>query len=282
MVRIFIFSFLLLIGINSCTPGELDLTAPTLIFLSMIPSPEPGLVCGVMEDKVIVITGGETLQFEVLLEDDQALSQYKIDIHNNFDCHGHGDGASPGISIPNTGGNTADWSLLEINNISGKEVVVNKNLKVPDHVTAGLYHFQVQVIDEAGNDDPFSNFLSIRVFHPEDKIAPYIHAELPHATNEYKKGEKVRFKGRLTDNRPFNLGGNSVLYLTYTDLNTQNTFITSQVFILHDVADTLYEFDFEYTVPLTLVNGNYRFSLRAHDGVRNVAEVLHFQATVSN
>ncbi len=266
----------------SCTPGELDLSPPSLTFLSMTPSPESGIVCGIMEDKVIVITGGETLHFEVLFEDDQALSQYKIDIHNNFDCHGHGDGASPGISIPNTGGNTSDWSLLEINSISGKGVVVSKNLNVPVHVTAGLYHFQVQVIDEAGNDDPFSNFLSLRVFHPEDKITPQIHAEMPNAENQFKKGEKVRFKGRLTDNRPFNLGGNSVLYLTYTDLNTQNTFITSHVFILHDVAETMYEFDFEYTVPLTLVNGNYRFSLRAHDGVRNVADAVHFQATVGN
>ncbi len=274
--------FVLVTSIVACNKGEIDITAPTLTFISITPQPQRQMVCGVMEDGVITLNGGDILAFKVLFEDDQALSQYKIDIHNNFDCHGHGDGAFPGVSVPNTPNATADWALLEINNLNGSEMVIDKALTVPQNVTAGFYHFQVQVIDESGNDDPFADFIALRVFNPLDKIPPVLDVEIPSGNQSVVKGNTMRFKGKVTDNRSLSDGGNGVLYLTYTDTNTQNTFLTNMIFPFDSSVETEFLFDFNYTVPVTLTNGDYRFSIRVHDGVRNVGEAVHFLTSVSN
>ena len=69
----------------------------------------------------------------MIFRDNEALSQYKVDIHNNFDCHGHAR-------------STQDWTVLEVLDIEGTEQRVSRSLSVPDDVTAGNYHFHVQVI----------------------------------------------------------------------------------------------------------------------------------------
>jgi hypothetical protein len=93
----------------------------------------------------------------------------------------------------------------------------------------------------------------------------------------------VRFAGEVTDNYSLSEGGNGVLFLTYTDLNSGNTFIGSgAVSPFESNVEKSFAFDFEFTVPATLRTGDFRFSLRAHDGVRNVAEAAHFAVRVTN
>ena len=160
--------------ISGCTGSDVDVTPPTMNVVSFNPVPRADDICGTEDPTVFHLTGGNQLTFDVTFEDDAALSQYKVDIHNNFDCHGHGGGSAPSVVIPNVANQTTDWTVLEIQNISGTTSSIKRNLDVPSNVTAGNYHFQIQVVDESGNDNPGANFFALKINNPLDSIAPKI------------------------------------------------------------------------------------------------------------
>lgn len=241
------------------------------------------MICGQQEDTVFQLRGGDTLYFNIEFEDDVALSEYKVDIHHNFDCHGHGGGAAPGFSPPTQEGLTQDWSVLETYPLQGSKDQVERWLVVPESVTAGNYHYHIQVLDEAGNDSPFTTFYSLQLQNPTDTQAPSIHIDTPVSQSlSASKGEAIRFSGRVSDNAPLSQGGNGLLFVTYTDPRSGNTFTTSVVEPFAADVDEDYFFDTALNIPSTLVSGDYLFTVRAHDGVRNVAEPVDFQINVTN
>ncbi|MBK8623273.1 MAG: DUF4625 domain-containing protein [Saprospiraceae bacterium] len=193
--------------------GEADLIKPAITIQNFNISPKSEVICGFTDENVITVKGGEQITFDALFSDNEALSQYKIDIHNNFDCHGHGSGATPGISLPIANGDTEDWSLLIVKDLSGKKVEENISLKVPENVTAGVYHFIVQLIDESGNDASTSVIYSLKVNHPEDTINPVININFP-STSAFsvKKGDNISFSGTVTDNKNLGSGGNGMVF----------------------------------------------------------------------
>lgn len=258
------------ITLTSCD-NDIDLTPPTFNIVQWWPQPDTGVVCGAVEPIVFKVKGGDTVAFEALFRDDVALSQYKVDVHNNFDCHGHGAGAPAGTTPPDVASQTIDWTVLNIGDLSGTEQRITERLPVPTDATAGTYHFHVQVIDESGNDDPAANYFSIQVQHPLDSLAPQLNVSAPSTSSlTLPKGSSVRFQGYVTDERSLSDGGNGLLFLSYTDLNSGNTFTTDRVFTFDSSVGTRYDFDFEYTPAATLPTGPYRLSLYAFDGVRNV------------
>jgi len=248
-----------------------------------VPEPIEDEICTIDEPVVFRLIGGDELSFDVVFEDNDALSQYKVDIHNNFDCHGHGGGSVPSVIVPNVNNQTEDWSILEITDIDGQSSSVMRTFEVPENVTTGNYHFQIQVLDESGNDNPASNVFALKINNPLDDVAPSISVEAP-SSNSFSitKGDAINFVGTVTDDRSLSDGGNGILYLSYTDLSSGNTFATDAFFPFDENVDLSYDFDFEYIVPQTLVEGNYRFSLGANDGVRNIAPFAFFEVAVSN
>lgn len=274
---------LLLFTVLSCGDTEVDITPPMVESMTFNPEPEAAEICGSIEPEVFLLTGGEQLTFDALFTDNEALSQIKVDIHHNFDCHGHGGGAAPSLVVPNVNNQTEDWTVLTIDDITGTSWNAEQILNVPENVTAGNYHFHIQVIDEAGNDSPFSNFLSLKIKNPLDSTAPGIAVDLPAGKSfSAAKGESVQFAGQVTDDRSLSEGGNGVLYLAYTDLSSGNTFTTDQAFAFDENVETTFDFDFEFTIPQTLTTGSYRFSLGANDGVRNVAPFQFFEVEITN
>ena len=281
-----IYPYLIIITVFNligCGTEDVDVTPPTMVVNSYTPQPVEDEICGSLEPTVFNLTGGDQLSFNVEFNDNDALSQFKVDIHNNFDCHGHGGGSAPSIPPPAVNNLTTDWSVLEIENLFGISQSVERVFTVPENVTAGNYHYHIQVIDESGNDNPAANFFALKILNPLDGIEPVIEVEEPAVRNfSAKKGETIRFKGRVTDDRSLSDGGNGVLFLSYTDLSSGNTFSTDQAFVFDENVDDTFEFDFEYTIPQTLVDGRYNFSLGANDGVRNVAEFEFFEVEISN
>ncbi len=264
-----------------CNDESVDITPPSIDFESFTPTPSEDEICGGVEPVVFNLTGGDELTFDAIFTDDSALSQYKIDIHNNFDCHGHGGGSAPSVTIPSVDNQTMDWTVLEIEDISGTSSAVVRTLNVPENVTAGNYHYHIQVIDEAGNDSPFANFYSLKIKNPLDDVSPQISVQEPISKSfTIKKGVNIRFVGQVTDDRSLSDGGNGILYLAYTRQATGNTFSTNVAFPFDENVELSYDFDFEYEVPRTLVAGSYRFSLGANDGVRNVAPFAFFDVEV--
>ncbi len=265
-----------------CNGGDVDVTPPSMEVISYTPVPTEEEICGTQEPLVFQLAGDGELTFDVIFSDNDALSQYKVDIHNNFDCHGHGGGTAPSIAVPNIANQTVDWTVLDIQDISGTSAPIIKTLTVPPNVTAGNYHFHIQVIDESGNDSPFVNFHSLKIKNPLDDVPPQINVQAPASSFSIQKGEAVNFVGQVTDERSLSDGGNGVLYLAYTDLSSGNTFTTDKAFPFDENVDTNFNFDFEYTIPQTLVAGDYRFSLGANDGVRNVASFVLFDVEITN
>ena len=268
----------------SCNGSDdVDVSAPSMQIISFAPAPAPGAVCGGMEDSVFTVLGGETLTATLRFSDDRSLSQYKVDIHNNFDCHGHGGAAAPGVAVPNVSNQTEDWTVLDIQGLSGERTEEQLQLQVPTDVTSGIYHFQIQVIDEAGNDNPLANFYSIRAINPTDGEAPTLTLSSPsQASFTAAKGSTVTFSGAVTDNYSLSEGGNGIVFLSYTDLSSGNTFSTGAYAAFDAGVEKDYNFDFEYTIPQTLKAGNYRFRVDAHDGVRNTAEPVIFGVVVTD
>lgn len=262
---------------------EVDVAAPSMKILSFAPAPAPGAVCGSIEDSVFTVLGGEVLTADLRFSDDRSLSQYKVDIHNNFDCHGHGGAASPGVAVPDVNSQTEDWTVLNIEALSGEMVEEQLQLPVPQNITAGIYHFQIQVLDEAGNDNPLANFYSIKAVNPTDEIAPEVTVTAPAELSfSAAKGSALTFSGTVSDNYSLSEGGNGVVYLSYTDLSSGNTFGTDAYAVLGAAVEKDYNFNLEYTVPQTLKAGNYQFRIDAHDGVRNTADPVVFEVAITD
>ena len=266
----------------NCGSNTVDIVPPSMEEVMYSPQPLGDEICGAQEPVVFRLTNNQELTFDAVFRDDEALSQYKIDIHNNFDCHGHGGGSAPSIPNINVENQTIDWAVLDIQNLSGLSSAVARTLTVPDNVTAGNYHFHIQVIDESGNDSPFANFTSLKIKNLRDTIPPQIMVDLPlESTFSINKGEALRFAGQVVDNRSLSDGGNGILYLANTDLSSGNTLTTDKAFAFESNVDKVFDFDFEYIVPQTLIsNRTYRFSIGANDGVRNVGEFVFFDVLI--
>jgi hypothetical protein len=261
-VLVFACVFILLF---SC--GKEDTTPPSWEFTSFNPAPKPGTICGELENEVFFLTGGDTLSFTAIFTDDEELSQYKIDIHENFDCHGHG--------------KTSDWSVLQIIDLNGKEEVINKKIPVPQNVTAGKYHFIIQLVDAAGNQAQNTFLRDIVVFNPTDTVPPVVNVSVPltSATHTASRGGTVNFQGTVTDNLSLGMGGNGKLVIDYVNQNNQNVF-QGKTIAFPESQGTSYNFNENISIHNSVPLGNYTFRVYAYDGVNNLSEPVHLNFTI--
>ncbi|TVQ48849.1 MAG: DUF4625 domain-containing protein [Saprospirales bacterium] len=258
----------LFIGLfSSCTDDDIDTTPPEILFLEVSPKPQEKIICGEPDPETIVVTGGETVTLDVVITDDTELSQLKIDVHPNFDCHGHRT-----IS-------TTDWTVLELINLSGKTVEKLIQIEVPELVTAGYYHLQLRAVDKSGNTSPAADFWNLKVSNPLDTIPPVFDilspSEHPAAI---ERGEDLTYNILVSDDQPLNMGGNARVELTYRQINSNNTFTALEKKL--ETKDTVKEVEISFTIPNTLVRGSYLFTIRVWDGVNNQAEPERFEIEI--
>jgi hypothetical protein len=117
----------------SCN-SDSDKQSPVIELLSVSPQLESALICGEMEiNNVISLNSNDSLKLSLKLSDNKGLSQLKIDIHENFDCHGH-KAVSP-------------WQVLNLIDLSGTEQILNLSIPIPSTASAGVYHFQIRLFD---------------------------------------------------------------------------------------------------------------------------------------
>jgi hypothetical protein len=158
-------------------------------------------------------TGGNMMNVNIKVEDDRELSQVKIEIHDNFDGHGHGrlsDAVTP-------------FEFDTIISTNAREITINFDLAIPANVAAGQYHFIVEAIDKAGNQANFVEADLIMV-NPEDNEAPIIALVVPdfnaaEIDADFAVGQdtvQVRLIGTLTDSKnggnPGELKGYEILF----------------------------------------------------------------------
>ena len=83
--------------------------------------------------------GGE-IHMDLMFTDNKALSQAKIEIHDNFDGHSHGRVAAP-----------FEWEMI-IDLEGQKSYTDHMHIDVPADASSGNYHVTCLVTDKAGNE----------------------------------------------------------------------------------------------------------------------------------
>ncbi len=229
-----------------------DNIPPIMDIISISPSLETAPVCGTSEiNNVIKVSTGDSLKFTLKLSDAGGLSQLKIDIHENFDCHGHKTTINP-------------WQLLEIVDLDGSDLTINKSIKIPDNATAGSYHFQLRVLDMSGNETGGTQAYSIIVKNAADTVSPTLIISNPTTALSISKGNTLMINGRVSDNIALDGGRMELVYFT-----PSGNRVLAQTIIFESNTGNSYNFDIIYSIPLSLSTGDYDFQLRVYDYVGN-------------
>lgn len=266
-------TLLLLVGFYllqcySCTPGENDVESPVMEVLNS-PNVITDTICGSPANNVMVLNDGDSLSIKLSLKDNDVLSQLKLDIHDNFDCHGHAQ-------------KTDDWNLQKLFDLSGSETILNISEAIPQHVTAGAYHLIISLLDASGNEaEPL--YYSLKVLNKVDVLAPKISIVAPAESSiEVTKEQKIQFDWIMKDNAALNGSTNSKSVLKYKDQTSGNTFTIAELLV--EDANEVFEkeFDYEYTIPKTwIVGGKYTIRIWGYDAVNNLSRPAEIELTVN-
>ena len=97
---------------------------------------------------------GKDIHFEVEFSDDNMLKSYKVEIHNNFDGHGHGNTYSNMAFYLDEIKEMTPFAFQRSWDISDKKntTIHHHEIVIPDNATPGNYHFMVYCTDAAGNE----------------------------------------------------------------------------------------------------------------------------------
>lgn len=228
-----------------------DTQSPVIQMISSSPEAKEGVICEARESNVISVATGREIVLKLAFSDDRNLSQYKIDIHNNFDCHAHGRV-------------TSSWQILKVENITGTKVELDEVIEVPEDALAGDYHLQILCLDESGNEaEPI--IYSIQVENSIDNIPPELVLSEP-ATDDFSvsKGSEIKFQGMVKDNHSL---GTGKIEITYTDPEGAEFFPVQQIF--PDSQGKEATVDLTFKVPDFAASGKHEFVIRAYDRFNN-------------
>ena len=131
--KLFIATFLVSLLFIACSNEDGDTTAPVISLIS----PQEG--------EELVIGNEKGVHLDMTLSDNEMLRSYKIEIHDNFDGHGHSKSETTGtthFSFQKT------WDISNQKNIK----IHHHEIVIPQNATPGNYHLMVYCTDEAGNE----------------------------------------------------------------------------------------------------------------------------------
>lgn len=206
-------------------------------------------LCDALFDNVLKVATGDTLRFTFYFQAVNPLSQYKIDVHNNFDCHSHG--------------KSVDWSVLKIEDLSGTEATVEEVLIIPENASAGNYHLMIRLLDIYGYEAEVKEF-NVIIYNPEDEEAPQVTLTAPAEHSAYQHWDAVQFHGTITDNLSLE---SSRFELKFTDSNDQ-TYHLYEIFYPQGTT-TSYTIDTAYTIGPFIATGEGYFTIKAYDKANN-------------
>ncbi len=192
--------------------------------------------------------GGTKIYFSAVFSDNEALSEYKIDIHDAFDGHTHG----KLMAVP--------WSKIIINSLEGSRREVELFIDLPENVAAGPYHFMVFCVDKAGNQ---ADFVERTIFlkNPEDTIPPVVSLNAPQNNQQFALGTEINVAGTAIDNDEL-----QKVQIRLRRLNAAN-FLFNQTFNLSGQFDA---FDVKIpTTGLSFTTGDYELFVIVYDKVFN-------------
>jgi hypothetical protein len=250
---------LILIGCSGSEVGKPDTKIPQIILVSSSLAYGTDDICGLPETHVFPLLSEQTLNLELDFSDDVELSQYKIDIHHNFDCHTHG-------RIKEVG---EPWFVARIEKLEGRVLRITEELKVPANVTAGNYHLLIYCLDKVGNEaEPL--VFSMKIKNKNDTQLPTLTLTEPSVEGvTLKREESVNFKGTITDNTDLTDGRIELFYY-----DPDNTLFTVNQYLFSEDVGKEYSFDIPYTIESTSSSGVHQFHLKVYDRYNNSTEKI--------
>jgi hypothetical protein len=118
---------LLILALVACRKS--DLVPPTLSNVT---------VNNTNQNEILNFVPGDTITVHALIEENEDLGQFKIDIHHDFDGHSHKSSMTR-------------YSEIRIKNISGLSYNLEETFIIPDTTASGIYHGTIQSLDAEGN-----------------------------------------------------------------------------------------------------------------------------------
>lgn len=119
---------------------------PTISVKSINQSVIEAEVCESIQNNVIKINAGTDLVFELNFKAKNELSQYKIDIHENTDCHDHGERP------------LSEFHYSNISPLSGKEMAQTVTISIPADADKTNYHLEIQAVDVTGMESDHTEY----------------------------------------------------------------------------------------------------------------------------
>lgn len=94
---------------------------------------------------------GETIPVRYLFKDNMELGSFNIEIHNNFDHHTHSTSAAD-CPLDEKKSAVNPWVYNESFDIPAgrKEYASTVDIKIPDNIDTGDYHFMLRLTDKVG------------------------------------------------------------------------------------------------------------------------------------
>jgi hypothetical protein len=117
----------MILSFFSCRKSDLEL--PTVANI---------LVNNIAATETLDLNPGDTIWVKALLQDNNELGQFKIDIHQDFDGHSHKSTMTP-------------YAEIRIKTIAGVNYDLEEMFVIPDTTASGIYHGTIQALDAEGN-----------------------------------------------------------------------------------------------------------------------------------
>lgn len=277
---LFLFPFILF----ACSPDQQDNSAPNLNLAESNFILQTAEVCDGTSDHVIRANGGDILQLSLNLTDDLALSELKVELHENFDCHGHGEegddhSGEHDISFPTTNPSTSVFEKNIILTLEGNDLLQELSIPIPENISAGLYHFQIKLLDESGNEaTPL--IYDLLLTNPLDKDAPEIELNSPSGDPvDLQTNDSLTIEGQITDNRPLFEGGNGFVLIYLIDEEGHASDLRYEHVFTQDDGNS---FPLNVTFPMSgLMPESYHVEIIVRDGVRNTSDI-EFELNLTN
>jgi len=203
------------------------------------------------ESQEVVLTAGESFEFQAQVKDNVQLSKLNLSIEAN----------------------NGNWSYSKSFNLSGTSASVNQQIELSSDASPGSCLIRLTAIDASGNKTSTAFHAMIEDNRPQISLsAPSISSSdnLIHLS----AGSPVTFMGLITDNEDLskvliqinvknNIGGPSQAVNEEIDFNGSN--------------DTSWDFDGGYTVmiPQNAISVNYQLIITALDNKGNFSTFKH-------
>jgi len=222
-------------------------------------NPQTKTICGHDENNVLLLPVGDTLKMTLSLKALQSLSQYKLEVHENFNCHGH-------ERI-----NRTPWTYQDIVNIqeSSNEKNVDINVPIPALATLGNYHFKIQLLDVSGNEALPIEY-NVVLFNEVDTIAPDVVIQAPSLEDEhtFKVGDLIVIDATVQDNGILADGYYEILF---EDEDGKLTTIKDEDFLANVLNSA--NINTSFMVPMAAKKGHHHMILAVYDSAGNVTKV---------